>query len=498
MSGMISGGVKDLTNRRLFLFTVIAVGALSAGAFLIICAQKNSLGFPLDDAWIHQTYARNLGEMGEWSFIPGQASVGSTAPLWSALIALGYLFKIPYKWWTYGIGVTALIATAWLAVDWVRTRDRAPGMWGIGLAALLLLEWHLVWAALSGMETILLAFLSVLFFWILTQEGFSFFIVGVLIGVGVWIRPDALTLLLPAAWIIFIMYRGKFRQIGAALLRVIVGIAGPFLIYLSMNWSVAGSIWPSTFYAKQVEYSVLQQSPFLYRYLEQLNAIAAGVLIILLPGILLYIIQAIKSRSWERFAPIIWAGAYIGAYALRLPVTYQHGRYAIPTIPILLVVGFEGLRIWYSQNGESRAKRFIHRVWIFSLGAVVAIFWWQGSQAYALDVAIIETEMVKASRWIAENTESDSSIAAHDIGALGYFGNRGIIDLAGLVTPEVIPIIRSEVDLDFFLDHNYADYLMTFPRWYPHLVSGRELIYSTNSEFSPQAGGENMAIYRWR
>ena len=106
--------------------------------------------------------------------------------------------------------------------------------------------------------------------------------------------------------------------------------------------------------------------------------------------------------------------------------------------------------------------------------------------------------MVKASRWIAENTEADSSIAAHDIGALGYFGKRGIIDLAGLVTPEVIPIMRSEVDLDPFLDQHYADYLMTFPDWYPRLVSGRELIYSTDSEFSPQAGGENMAIYRWR
>ncbi|MBE9479390.1 MAG: hypothetical protein IMY80_05440, partial [Chloroflexi bacterium] len=292
--------------------------------------------------------------------------------------------------------------------------------------------------------------------------------------------------------------QGNLRQIGAALLRVIIGIAVPFLIYLTMNWSVAGSVWPSTFYAKQVEYSVLQQAPFLYRYFEQLNAIAAGALIILLPGILFYISQAIKSRSWERLAPIIWAGAYLGAYAFRLPATYQHGRYAIPTIPILLVVGFEGIRIWYSQNEESRVKSFIHRVWIFSLGAVVAVFWWQGSQAYALDVAIIETEMVKTSRWIAENTESDSSIAAHDIGALGYFGKRGIIDLAGLVTPEVIPIMRSEVDLDSFLDQNYADYLMTFPGWYPRLVSGRELIYSTDSEFSPQAGGENMAIYRWR
>ena len=490
--------MKELINRRLFLPVIVVLAVLSAGAFLIICAQKTSLGFPLDDAWIHQTYARNLGEMGEWSFIPGQSSAGSTSPLWSALIAIGYFLEVPYKWWTYGIGVIALIATAWLAVDWFRTKHRSPGLWPVGLAALLLLEWHLVWAALSGMETILLAFLSVLFFWVLAQETLNFFGVGVLIGVGIWIRPDALTLLLPAAWIILNMHSGKPRQIGIALLQVIAGVTGPFLIYLYMNWTVAGSVWPSTFYAKQVEYSVLRQSPFIYRYFGQVRAIAAGALFIVFPGILLSVVQAVTSRSWERLAPIIWAGAYLGAYAIRLPATYQHGRYAIPTIPILLAVGCEGIWIWHSQNGGVRIKRFLRHVWVLSLAAVVVLFWWQGSHAYAQDVAIIETEMVKASRWVAENTESGSSIAAHDIGALGYFGDRIIIDLAGLVTPEVIPIIRSEDDLESFLDQNSADYLMTFPGWYPHLVNGRELIYSTNSEFSPQSGGENMAIYHWR
>lgn len=490
--------MNDLINRKLFLPAIVVVGVLSAGAFLIICAQKTSLGFPLDDAWIHQTYARNLGEMGEWSFIPGQASAGSTSPLWSALIAIGYFLEIPFKWWTYGMGVITLIATTWLAVDWFKTKHRAPGVWQIGLAALLLMEWHLVWAALSGMETILLAFLSVLFFWMLAHEELNFFNVGVLIGVGIWIRPDALTLLLPAAWMILVLHHGKPRQIGTALLQVLAGLAGPFLIYLYMNWTVAGSVWPSTFYAKQVEYAALRQSPFIYRFFGQVSAIAAGALFIVLPGILLSVIQAITSRSWERLAPIIWAGAYLGAYAFRLPATYQHGRYAIPAIPILLVVGFEGIWNWHSQNGGARTKRFIHRVWILSLAVAGVLFWGQGSQAYAQDVAIIETEMVKASLWVAENTEPDSSIAAHDIGALGYFGDRMIIDLAGLVTPDVIPIIRSEDELESFLDQNSADYLMTFPGWYPRLVSGRDLIFSTNSEFSPQSGGENMAIYLWR
>ena len=489
--------MKNFTKRGL-LPAILLLGALSVGVFLVVSSQKHSLGFPLDDAWIHQTYARNLGEMGEWAFIPGQPSAGSTSPLWSALIAIGYFLRIPYTWWTYGIGVITLGATAWFAVDWFSASEHPTNGWRIGLVALLLLEWHLVWAALSGMETILLAFLSVIVLRQLSQKDVNFFGVGVLVGVGIWVRPDALILLLPVAWDVLIRYQRDVRQIGTALLRVIVGIAGPFLIYLYMNWVIVGSIWPSTFYAKQVEYAVLRQSPFLIRYFGQLGAISAGVLFLLLPGILFYIIQAISSRSLERLAAPLWAGAYLGAYAFRLPATYQHGRYAIPTIPVLMVIGCGGIWMWYIRNEGTRITRVIFRVWVLSLAVVGAIFLWRGSQAYAQDVAIIQTEMVKTSLWIAENTETDSSIAAHDIGALGYFGERTIIDLAGLVTPEVIPIIRSEDDIASFLDQNSTDYLMTFPDWYPELIQGLPLVYSTNSKFSPQVGGENMAVYLWR
>jgi hypothetical protein len=137
-------------------------------------------------------------------------------------------------------------------------------------------------------------------------------------------------------------------------------------------------------------------------------------------------------------------------------------------------------------------------VWIISLILVTLVFWGRGAKAYATDVAIIESEMVTAAKWIASNTEQDALIAAHDIGALGFYGKRQILDLAGLISPEVIPIIRDEQGLEAFLVIRQADYLMTFPGWYPQLTQDRKQVYSTAGSFSPSVGGENMAVYLWR
>jgi len=58
------------------------------------------IGFPLDDSWIHQTYARNLVEYGDWFFIPGVSSAGSTSPFWTLLLTPGHIFHTDfYYFW---------------------------------------------------------------------------------------------------------------------------------------------------------------------------------------------------------------------------------------------------------------------------------------------------------------------------------------------------------------------------------------------------------------
>jgi hypothetical protein len=222
-----------------------------------------------------------------------------------------------------------------------------------------------------------------------------------------------------------------------------------------------------------------------------------GIGVVLIPGIGVKIRDIQKNKTWEKFAPVIWVLGYIGLYAWRLPVTYQHGRYIIPAMPIGFIFGLAGLFMTIDFVSKISWKRIISKVWTGVSILVLIIFWIRGANAFALDVGVIETEMVQVAKWIEKNTDPDAVIAAHDIGALGYYSTRFIVDLAGLITPDVIPFIRNEEKLKQYLELEEVDYLVSFPGWYPALTKGLTPIYSSESDFSAYFENENMVIYIW-
>jgi hypothetical protein len=477
-----------------WIASITIIALFSAGFYLWSSQRIYGFGYPLDDAWIHQTYARNLIEAREWSFIPGTPSAGSTSPLWTFILAFSPLLDLDHRVWTYFMGILLLVLLGWMCAKWFSIRRGLSSPWGWMIGAVIVLEWHLVWASVSGMETLVFASLCVAVLWLLEQQRLRPFLVGLLIGLGVWLRPGAVTLVFPAFMVLLIVKQSARLK---ALLIMIGGIILVVCPYLLFNNFLTGSIWPNTFYAKQAEYAILNESPLLLRFMQQLLQPLIGAGILLLPGIVLSVLHNLRERRLSRLAALLWALIYLGMYALRLPVTYQHGRYAIPTIPVIFIVGLEGVVGWVRLQSPTLKERFLSRLWVATTLAVLIAFVFIGGKAYAQDVAIIESEMVTAAKWIAENTEEDALIAAHDIGALGYFADRDLLDLAGLVSPEVIPIIRDEDALATYLNDQGADYLMTFPNWYPQLVRGLQALYITEGEFSPNAGGENMVVYQW-
>ena len=214
--------------KRIFPWWMLILSGFSLGIFLLVSYLYSHPGFPLDDSWIHQTYARNLAELGEFSFIPGQPSGGSTSPLWTALLAIGYALHIPYLAWTYFLGGLSLVGIGAAGIAFSRQLadpGQIPYAW---VGAFLVLEWHLVWAAGSGMETALYAAIILLFFILLFEKQVRWLCAGLFVGVGIWLRPDGLTLLGPIAWVIFFSINSWKRR-GIASMQAMAGFFIGFL-----------------------------------------------------------------------------------------------------------------------------------------------------------------------------------------------------------------------------------------------------------------------------
>jgi len=476
-------------------FIIFIFGILTQITYIVYSSIFYKLGFPLDDAWIHQTYARNLLRFGDWVFNPGLRSAGSTSPLWTILLIPGHLFSnYFFLFWTIiissGLFITSAIIFQNILEKLIQTKTKFP--FG-GL--LFLFEWHIAWAANSGMETILFIFFILAFIYYLYSEK-NLIHLWIILGLIIFIRPDGITLMGP---LFFVLIMDNNMRQPKKIKDHIVGIViflCMLLLFSIFNYRLSGQFLPNTFFAKQAEYQILLLRPLGVRVIELLIIPLTGVGILLVPGFLVFMYQSIIEKNWKNITLFLWFFGYILMYAIRLPVNYQHGRYLIPTIPVFILISCIGtIKLFNNQSLNFKLFKLGYSLTIIS---VLIIFFTLGAKAYAEDVAIIETEMVETAIWINNNLDDGAIIAAHDIGALGYFGNRKIIDLAGLISSDVIPIIRDEPGLEMYLNQNNADYLVVFPGWYEQLDNLKAVIYQSTGLFSPKAGGENMHIYSWR
>lgn len=461
-----------------YSWILVVVTLITTGCFIVIGNLAGKPGFPLDDSWIHQTYARNLSLTGRWEYIPGEASAGSTSPLWTILLSLGYLAKItpPFLW----PALLSMLLNTGLAVTMhkllVHFTGTKSAFWIMG-CFLLVFDWHLLWSSASGMETLLFCFLYFLTFTLLLGEKHWGW-VGVLTGLIVWARPDGMTLLGPilmvCAWKTF-KKQMSIKSIIAIMLPLIILL----MLYGWFNFSISGKVFPNTYYAKQIEYAGALLQP-LWQRLGQIFLIPiTGAGIFLIPGFILALIQAVAQRKVELLSMILWFFGYGVLYTIRLPVVYQHGRYLFPLIPVFFLVGIYGTyELVRMIPARMKLIHWFTKMMSICLAACSILFAVIGEKALINDINTINRLFVDPALWVNNNTEKDSIIGVHDIGAMGYFGERKILDLAGLIQPEVIPIIRDEPQIKEFLVKEKADYLVIFKDWYNSFENFGTLIES--------------------
>jgi arabinofuranosyltransferase len=442
-------------------------------------------GAPLDDAWIHFQFARNLSQGHGFSYVPGVPTAGSTAPLWTLLLASIGLFTADFLLPGLFLSAIFFLATVWLTYHLTL---ELTGQWGVALLAAfgVATTGRLLWAGLSAMEVTLFTTLSLAAVWVYQKRGLDG-ITALLFALASQTRPEGHVLFALAVAdsvfrkpytvhgsrttfhaLRFTDYVSRFTfHVSRITLLAILVYALIQLPYALFSLSLTGKPLPNTFYAKSSS-PVPDAALYSLRTLREIGQYHWQdnfLTLLLLPVGLVAL--------WRRNRLVVgWLLGLALITPLIVPLLWHHGRYTMPLIPFQMIAAAAGLG-WLI----ARLRRAPRLLWAIAVVAfLLAGLWrapyWAGMLGY--NTREIQEIDVAMGQWLAANIPPDEPVAIDDIGAITFFSPRPIVDLHGLVSPQMWPILNDPEPtsaLIHFLASQDVRLLAIFPDWHPLLVA---------------------------
>ncbi len=537
--------------------------------------QGERFGFPLDDGWIHATYARNLAERGEFAFNPGENSTGTTSLLWTLLLAGVFTItrEIVLSAHLLGMGACFLFLLSLYRLTARIFRSRAYGFVA-GIAALS--SGFTLWWSLSGMETML--FLALGISALESFTGNKLLRAAIFLSLLTLTRPEGA--LLSILLLIFLIRdrRAASSPPGAILRFAAASLAGA-LVYAAWNLALTGRLVTSTlagrrwlanapidmpldpvYYLQKAGGLFVGWSRILtFSYVSQdpRGQVTGGILLALLlvllfwnplgrarvakgaslaaggAGLILLLLLFMPERSWDGIidtarqagsgiqhalvrafestgsglsgkrmrilltaagSALLAGGLFIGLfrrshvpqtpwniaavpaarmfflwlfahnllYVIFIPYPGHGGRYQSINIVLMIWLALAGWKMLIDARPLRASMRRLRL--LLAAGAAVSLL---SAGFYALSswrivyfstVEHINHVHRQTAEWIASRTPRDARIAAFDIGAIGYFSRRRVVDLGGLITPDPIPFMAAG-DIDAYIARMRATHL---------------------------------------
>jgi hypothetical protein len=497
---------------------------------------------PLDDSYIHLVFARSLAAGAGLAFNPGELVAGTTAPLWTAL--LGLLSALPGSifLWAKLAGAAAQAGTVLLVYTIARRLDLSPARAAVAAGLVAACDW-LVWSSVSGMEVNLFVLLMLggidrhLAERATAQRGGSRTPLSFLyFGLAALARPEGLLLpilaaadrlLRPAmrtpqpassaapaepegAFRLVRPTRGTVREILAGLLLAILVVAPVAAVF----HQISGSFFPTTVAAKS------SGPPGLLPNLRLLSTIA-GILFASQPWMTLLALGGVV-ESVRRLGGAKDRGVLLALWTLALPLASamlssgkdlavgNFGRYFFPLLPCVVLLGSLAL----APLSFSRLRTIAVGGLRVPLGALLLVLLFApacfslaaGLGRYLTSCANVRDSNVALAHWLAPRLPPGAVLAVNDVGAFKYYLPNRVLDLVGLMTPQLVR--RRELGaaqgkgfgdvLVEFLEERRPDFVIVFPGWFPYPARHPEsfhLLRSVAIRDNITMGGEMIALY---
>jgi hypothetical protein len=523
--------------RAVHVFVVALVLAMFAALHLHEeWKVAGAFGFPLDDAWIHCQFARNLARGHGMSYNPGVPMSGSTAPLWTFLLAGSYFISSNLIL-TSKVMSLVLYALSSVLVFKILVFILDDARFAFLGAVFLAMLARLMWGALSGMEIMLSTFLTIWGVYLQLiyrkERGLKHYASTVAFVLASLARPESMQLVFVALADSFVLGRIEKRESIAEFAKRAMIHVFLFLLlltpYFAFNYATSGQPFPNTFAAKtSAGLTVFLSHPqaeelwrmiFLYPRLY-----VAGLLDLSFDqNILLYwlmfigaasiVINSFRKKTANKalIVPLIFISypVFMGIVSPNQSTIIWMVRYVGNMAPLYVIMGVVGLHevirllktvlaeFWFKEETAERIKQAVLAIAVSVLLISLSTEEYVNSRFYALGVDNINSMQVKIGKWFHENSPPDTLLAINDIGAIAYFSEREVLDLVGLVTPEVLPYRTKRDGIFEFVALKKPAYVVIFDEWFPGLSDHKELtrLFNVSVETNAVCGKPVMVIY---
>ncbi len=476
--------------QRALMLALVTTG-LFAAYLSVELKQNHEPGFPLDDSWIHLTFARNLARGWGFAYNQGEPVAGSTAPLWTFGLAFFHVFTRNAM---VMVVIAKLLGAGLLfmsAVFAFRIAGRVTGNEWLGLAAGLAVATlgPMGWAMMSGMEVTLSVALTLagIYYYLRFRTGWRSALAWALFGLAAWARPESLLLAAFAA-LDSLLRRFAFGQRVAFWRGFVIWLA-VVLAWLGFNYSLSRSLFPLTYLAKVGKMSLFTAlATGSLPQLKELLTVGAPsyfaefcvhlwranpVLCLLVPvGLVGLTASAFRRRhDGGLLVPLTVLGyvPLIGLISPSFGAAFQNGRYIGNVTALAAVVAVIGVAYAWRWIRHAATRLGV----TIALSALAAFNVVTVSAATVRNTTRAESSInqmqVALGHWLADNTPAGATLACNDVGAIGYFSNRRIFDLVGLVTREFIRYRPDRAGFMAFFRDWKPDFLVIFPAAYPGL-----------------------------
>ena len=485
------------TFASFMLFAALAslVAVLYAGSEWFIASGV--FGFPADAAWARATFARSVATGHGLSFTAGPVA-GALAPSWLLVLGLGAAMSGDFVLTAKVVGVVSVALAAMLA--WVIARRLLEDWRFAFLAGLLVVVSPALSAqALGGTEG---PFAAMLVIAAICWQGLSWggsrrqqVVLAVVVGLAALARPE-LALLLPLVFLdrlLITAMRSRFEHCcPLALLRGAAEAAGAVLItlpYVLYNVRAGGPLW------QRMELALRPQSPLTW-IAGVLGALWVNnplLLILAALGLVVVVLAAAReSAEHPTFLPALLPITLLVApgFLWREAAPANARQAATCLTPIICVLGTAGLYLAYralratSQRARRRASRLLFgaaiAVTVATLFGLMVAQQLQAWEQHGRLVKRVNSLQVGAGKWASQHLPPDASIASREVGGIGFFGHRRVVDLGGTISTEGIGYLRRPGSLDTnllaYLEKEQPSHLAIRPGDFPDLARRADLL----------------------